>query len=1109
MKTPSRVALFYQIVSPASALLLAATLSAQTPAPAPATAASTGATPPKGLVVEKIAPKSDDSDVIQMDVFEVSSENNKGYLATSAMSGTRLNSKIEDIAASITVVTKQQLMDTASVDINDVFLYESNTEGTKQWTSFANDRGTISDDIQANPTSATRMRGLSAANTAVGGFVSSLPFDSYNVDSVEISRGPNSSVFGMGNTGGGINVNNSKANLTREVTSFGTRRDSYGGYRASFDFNRPILKNKVAIRVLGLYDSKGFELQPASEKIRRLTTALTVRPFKNTTIRASFESYRDYYNRPNSTTPRDGVSDWISSGQPTYDPITATVHFANGKPSIGPITTANENAQLPGTISPSDSTFTGTQSLYIDHGQIQLFEINDMPAATGTGPTSVNTAAAHLLQSTTYFGRYATANPLSLTQGINNKALYDWSSINIGAPNYGKMKGETSIVDFEQVIVNTPRSLLAFQASWMQERTATTNRSFLGSYGNNGGKFQVYVDVNEKLLDGSVNPYFLRPYLGYSSPRYGRNRNANNNYRSTLAYELNMTNEKGGLKWLGRNRLTGYGEYHSTYTFGPTYSDTIGNDQPWMSATGVPANRTGNSYKVYMHYLVGDANGFNVDYGPPGIVAPPLTIPLRYYNAVSGQWINENENIVEYYGANRPNRRVLSTYGGTWQGFFLNERIVPTFGIRQDLNRTKDANSATASAASDGYYVGPVPEAWTAYDWVKNEGTTKTSGVVVKALPWLHLLYNRSTSFSPGALNYDVLGQPLPDPRGRTRDYGVELVLFNDRLRIRAQQYETLDIGRADSTINTYVQRTLRMDGGPNAPVYPPVVSGDPNLTAWYANELYQLHPAWTLDQINAEVIKQTGVDPTFIAGHYGKVHGDRSNASSRGKEVEITFNPNKFWTIKSTITQAKPFNALLSQELQDYIFNQRMQTWTTIKGPYTGNTWWTSPLSSGSSSPQAFYTANVLAPLKVAVATQGKPKTQSREWRYNIVTHYQLAGITQNRWLKNMDVGGAFRWEDKASIGYYGAAPDADGIVRNLDRNRPIWDKSRYYIDLSAGYNLRLFTNKVRARIQLNVRNIFENGHLQAVAFNPDGSPYAFRIIDPRQFILSVNFDL
>jgi hypothetical protein len=40
-------------------------------------------------------------------------------------------------------------------------------------------------------------------------------------------------------------------------------------------------------------------------------------------------------------------------------------------------------------------------------------------------------------------------------------------------------------------------------------------------------------------------------------------------------------------------------------------------------------------------------------------------------------------------------------------------------------------------------------------------------------------------------------------------------------------------------------------------------------------------------------------------------------------------------------------------------------------------------------------------------------------------------------------------------------------------------------------------------------VRNVLEDGRLQSVAVNPDGSTYVYRIIDPRQIILSLNFDL
>ena len=1054
-----------------------------------------------------------DAETVVLSPFEVNSTRDRGYEASSTMSGTRINANIADLAASISVVTKQQLEDTASVNINDVFRYEANTEGTHQWTSFTNDRGTISDDIQSNPNTANRMRGLGSANLAFNGFTSSLPFDTYNVEAIEISRGPNSSIFGLGNTGGGVNIIPARANVAREVTMVSIRTDSYGGYRSNFDINRPLLKDRLAIRVLGLYDSVGFERKPSSEITRRLMLALTYHPFKNTSLRASFESYRDSFNRPNSTTPRDGITDWIADGKPTYDPIAQVVHFGDGSASITGVTTAKEATSLPWAIQPSDTAFTTYPSWYIKDGHIWLYEINDMPAATGTGPTSVNAADKHLLYSTTFYNRYSSSYPLYVTPGFTDKSLYDWTSVNLGAPNYGRLRGETTFVDLEQTILDTRHQHLALQASWMHEQTAGNNRSFLGTYGNAGGKFQVSLDINENLLDGTPNPYFLTPYLGYPRPGYNKSHSSTDDYRATLAYELNLTKEKGWLKYLGRHNISGYAEYRATGSSSLSYTDTMSSDEAWISATGVSASRNSAGYRPYMHYIVGDNIGYNVDYGPPGITAPPFSTTLRYYNGVTKQWINEPVDYAEYYFGNRPNRKLLSTTGVIWQGFLLGERIVPTVGTRRDFSRNRDANSAiNPTTATDGFYDLSSFTQYTAYDWIKSKGTTTSKGVVVKPfgpLGWLNLLYNKSDSFSPGATAYDVYGIPLPDPKGHTRDYGFQLNLFDGRLNIRAQQYETLDDGRADSTINTYVQRTLRMD-------YSSSIT-DPNLTGQLTTQLQTLNPSWSTDQVLAEVMKQSGIDPNYIAGHYSKTHGDKGTASSRGKEIEIEYNPSQYWTVKSTITQTKAFNASLSGELQDYIA-ARMPTWTTIKNPVVANAanpsdplnfWWTTPING--TTPQSWYLANVHAPIALAVATQGKQRPQTRVWHYNVLTNYKLAGLTDNRWLKNIDAGGAFRWEDKANVGYYGGPPDLDakGVVDTYDPNRPIWDKARYYIDLFAGYNFQMFSGKVRCRVQLNCTNIFERGRLQAVAFNPDGTPYAFRIIDPRQFLLTVKCDL
>jgi hypothetical protein len=115
-----------------------------------------------------------------------------------------------------------------------------------------------------------------------------------------------------------------------------------------------------------------------------------------------------------------------------------------------------------------------------------------------------------------------------------------------------------------------------------------------------------------------------------------------------------------------------------------------------------------------------------------------------------------------------------------------------------------------------------------------------------------------------------------------------------------------------------------------------------------------------------AEVIKQTGVDPNYIAGHYGKTHGDRSTATSRGKEFEITYNPTRYWTVKSTITQAKVFNAQMSPETAG-LYQRTHADLDDHQRPVHGhdplNFWWTTTIGHHA---EPFYTANVLAPVKL-----------------------------------------------------------------------------------------------------------------------------------------------
>ena len=100
------------------ALLLAIPASAQQTTPPPAAAAPAAPAEPKK------------DDTIVLSPFVVSTSKDTGYYAANTLAGSRMNTNIADLGAAISVVTKQQMEDTGSLDINDVFRYEINTEGS-------------------------------------------------------------------------------------------------------------------------------------------------------------------------------------------------------------------------------------------------------------------------------------------------------------------------------------------------------------------------------------------------------------------------------------------------------------------------------------------------------------------------------------------------------------------------------------------------------------------------------------------------------------------------------------------------------------------------------------------------------------------------------------------------------------------------------------------------------------------------------------------------------------------------------------------------------------------------------------------------------------------
>jgi outer membrane receptor protein involved in Fe transport len=1029
------------------------------------------------------------SEVVELSPFQVTADDSTGYYASNTLSGTRMNSKLEDLAASITVVTKQQLDDTAAVDINDIFLYEANTEGTGQYTAFTFDsQNRVFDDVQENPTTANRIRGVASANTARGNFASNsrIPIDTYNVESVEISRGPNSNLFGLGQASGTVNINTAKANLTRETTQLQLRADDWGSKRASLDLNRPLLKDKLAIRLSAVYDDRAFTRKPSYDLTQRQQAAITYQPFKSTTIRGSYESYHERMRRPNSQTPRDMVTQWRESGMPTWDPVTFRYKL-NGVYSA-PVPQRNENSVLPRGLGLDTTQYT-RPSMYIDNGQVTLWTPNRLSSTSN--PNTPNTDIRIMTTYTDYVKDRFTYS-LFVTPGVSDKSLYDWENINFTATNWQRNKADIYSLELEQKFFQTPSQRLYGQFGWYLEDTDNYNVNLIRETSF------LYIDVNERQLDGRPNPNFLRPYVTVWEPTLNDRPEVDDNVRGSLAYEINFARHENWLKHLGLHRILGYREVRKITNDNRSYREYVLDDNPWTS----PTNRTSPAAgRASYRYYLGDNQGYNVEYGPPQAKVngtfdfyyrqnPALYDPV---NNPGAGWAKET-SVFGQAPSNSPriSRREIRSSGIATQSFFWKERIVATLGYRKDVQRNRDTNNLPIDPTT-GFY--PYDPSNVYGDWLYRDGKTKTYGVVFKATPWLNFHYNASDSFTPQNVSKNILGETLPNPSGKGKDYGFSLNLLGDKLVGRVNWYETTAFNnRAGGAAGVAVGRLRNIETSFESFAE---TTADINL----GGDGTGTNPTYTDAQFQAEKYRIMGLPLGFMEQFNGYSVSESADIVSRGLELELNYNPSRNLSMKLTAAKQETIDARVSDASQEYIA-MRMPYWTAAVDPLTGESWWET-----SSRGRSWFEGQFGATYELGRANIGKPRTQVRKWRGALTSRYRFGD--REGWIKNLSLGGTARWEDRAAIGFLGDVDPALGRITTLDPNRPVWDKARAYFDFWGSYDLRLFGGRVRTKLQLNVRNAFESGRLQAITVNPDGQPSSFRIIDPRQFILTATFDL
>ena len=244
----------------------------------------------------------DDEDIYTISPFTVVEEEGVGYLARSSLAGTRLNTPLRDIAATVSVITQEFLEDTGSSDLQELLVYTTGTEIVGIGGNFANPDSTnvvsgVQEQNYRDPIRSTRVRGLAAADLTRNYFSTIIAMDSYNTSRVVINRGANATLFGLGSPAGIIN-NQTIIPLFTDHGEVSFQVGSYDSHRSELDVERVLIEDKLSLRVAILNEEKFYQQDPAFEHDKRIYAVTEWRPLENTILRASFESGSITANRP-------------------------------------------------------------------------------------------------------------------------------------------------------------------------------------------------------------------------------------------------------------------------------------------------------------------------------------------------------------------------------------------------------------------------------------------------------------------------------------------------------------------------------------------------------------------------------------------------------------------------------------------------------------------------------------------------------------------------------------------------------------------------------------------------------------------------------------------
>src|SRR5687768_1891783 len=678
------------------------------------------------------------ADVTVLSPFEVNVGSDTGYQAQSTLSGSRLNTRLKDTAAPISVFTEEFLADVGLTSFLEL----------AEWAVGAEEYHNEDDGNQNNlqfSTGRINVRGLPAANGR-NFYQWELSTDTFNAERVEMSSGPNAILFGLGSPGGMFNALTKRAQTTRDFLTIQNRVGSYHLFRNSVDANKSLIKNKLALRVnLLKQESESWRI-PEWNDSERAHAALTWRVTGNSVFRAEWETGRVHQNTPRT------YSTYLSH-HPWTEAHAAALAAAGGNASLIPENSAGGFFN----VYRSGTTFTRPTIPVTAEQQLTAYPVHNTQTGIlydAAGEMRSRDPARELVWNDPYIPNHI------------------WVK---GSHDYRTQELDTYSFNFETKLADG----LFFEAGYNFQDTMYDHR-------NNDVDAGPQVDLNLTLPDGPPNPNVGRYFIDGWAQLRERNLERET-FRGLLSYELDLTERN---PWLGRHRFAALYENADIYTDNVRLTLAVAqNHLTGFNASNLDIAANYIKYRTYVDIHDPDSIFWG---GPTELVNQPITMSTPQFlrpalgerslvgERISTEWARSlNED--KAYNDHMVSQMVVM------QNYWFHDRFITGFGLRREiLDRQGIIGLPELDPTGRVVFGQSDPEHY------RNTSRSLSALYHLAKAGNLSVFYNWGSNFrTPDPLHLVVGLTSPPVGRGESQDIGFKFDLFKGRLSGSILRYET------------------------------------------------------------------------------------------------------------------------------------------------------------------------------------------------------------------------------------------------------------------------------------------------------------------------------